>query len=238
VVNVVETTLVLCLEAQISPYVAICGCTGFLGNGTCCAIWSSNYGSLFVTCFRGWISIAIASDLCTSSWSYYCLRMTYDANISSIEIVPYISFFLLIIKGLSSSSSSFESSTLLWSSIYNCLSDLLDNARGHLVFWCQPLNFNVFTLDVEAFYARASATSSGIYCFVYRKKCCIKILMTNVEWQTSFLRSTFTIPLNIFVLKVVNIFNFLYNCLNRGSAQYIIFPFIVVMMDMAFMLLK
>jgi hypothetical protein len=51
--------------------------------------------------------------------------------------------------------------------------------------------------------------------------------MTNTEWQTSFLGSTFIIPLNIVVLKVVDLFNSFYNCLNMVFAQSIAFPFIV-----------
>jgi hypothetical protein len=46
--------------------------------------------------------------------------------------------------------------------------------------------------------------------------------MTNI-----FLRSTCTIPFNIIVLEVVDLFNSLYNCLNMVFAQSIAFPFIV-----------
>jgi len=125
-----------------------------------------------------------------------------------IEIVFRISFLFLIIKGLSFSSSSYESFAFLWSLVYNCLGDLMDDARGHLVFYKQSVNSNVFTMDVEAFYAWADATSSGLCSYVFGGKCCIKISMTNIEWQTSFLGSTFIIPFNIVVLEVVDLFNF------------------------------
>jgi hypothetical protein len=63
-------------------------------------------------------------------------------------------------------------------------------------------------MDVEAFYAWADAASSGLCSYVFGGKCCIKISMTNIEWQTSFLGSTFIIPFNIVVLEVVDLFNF------------------------------
>jgi hypothetical protein len=107
--------------------------------------------------------------------------------------------------------------------VYNYLGDLIDDAKRHLVFYSQSINSNVFTTDVEASYAWAGAIFDGIYYSIYGKKCCIKISMTNIEWQTSFLGSTFNIPLNIVVLKVVDLFNSLYTCLNMVFAQFIAF---------------
>lgn len=181
----------------------------------------------FCNLSRGWTSIATIGDLCTSSWSYFCLDMTYAANTFGIKIISHITFLFLIIKGLSSSSSSSESFAFLWSLVYNYLGDMMDDARGHLVFYNQSFNSNVFTLDVKASYAPANVASNGICSSIFGKKCCIKISMTNIKWQTSFLVSTFTIPLNIIVLEVVDLFNSFYNCLNMVFAQSIAFPFIV-----------
>jgi hypothetical protein len=54
-------------------------------------------------------------------------------------------------------------------------------------------------LDVEVCCALAGANSIGIYGLVFGKKYRINTLMTNVEWHTSFLASTLTIPFNILV---------------------------------------
>jgi hypothetical protein len=139
-VNMVETHIGSMSWDTNFSFCCLCGCIGFSGNWAYCKVWSLNYGSLFATCYRGWTSIATANDLYISSWGYFCLAMTYDANTFGIEIVFRISFLFLIIKCHSFSSSSFESFALLWYLVYNCFGDLMAYARRHLVFYSQSLN--------------------------------------------------------------------------------------------------
>lgn len=165
--------------------------------------------------------------------------MTWDAKNSSIgSIVLRICFLFLIIKGLSSSSSSYESSILFCSPICICLGDLLDDARSHLVCCNLSFNFDVFTLDVKASCTPTGAVFGNIYYFAFGKKCCIKISMVNVEWSTSFLGSTFIIPINIFVWEVVHLINSLISCLNKVTIESTTFLFMDVIMDMTCLLLK
>jgi hypothetical protein len=90
------------------------------------------------------------------------------------------------------------------------------------------LNFEVFIPNVKASCTPIGVTYGGIYWYIFRKKCCIKMSMTNVEWQTSFLGSTLNVPIIIFVWEVVHFINYLCNCLNIVSTQSTMFPFIVV----------
>jgi hypothetical protein len=71
-----------------------------------------------------------------------------------------------------------------------------------------------------------------------KKKWCIKISITNVEWQTSFFGSSLTIPIMTLVWEVIHLVNSLCSCLNKMSTQSIAFPCIDVMIDIAFLLLK
>jgi hypothetical protein len=54
-------------------------------------------------------------------------------------------------------------------------------------------------LVVEICCALIGVDSISIYGLVFGEKYCINTLMTNVEWHTSFLASTLTIPFNILV---------------------------------------
>ncbi len=174
------------------------------------------------------------------SWGYYGFIMVWDANTSGVGSDFRIYFLLLIIKGFSSSSFSSSLNLLYFFNIWSAsiLMIFLDNAKGCLVSYNLSLNSEVFTLDVKTSCTLVSVTSSGIHWFVFRKKCCIKISMTNVEWQTSFLRSTLNVPIIIFVWEVVHLINYLCNCLNIMSTQSTMFPFTIVIMDMAILLLK
>jgi hypothetical protein len=122
----------------------------------------------------------------------------------------------LIIKNFSSSPSSFESFVVICSLAHMCLGDLLDKARGHLTSYNLSLNFELLTPNVETFYILMGTTYSGICWFVLGKKCCIKILMTNVEWQISFFRSILIVPIIILVWEVFYFINSFCNCLNKS----------------------
>ncbi len=149
--------------------------------------------------------------------------------------VPCIYFLLLIIRDLSSSSSSSKSFVVLCSLAHIYLGNLLDDAKGCLVCCNFSLNFKVFTHDVEASCILVGITFGGIYRSMSRKKCCIKISMTNVEWQTYFLGSTFLIPIIILVWEVIHIINSLCSCLNKVLAQSTSFPFTTIIIDMTFL---
>jgi len=96
----------------------------------------------------------------------------------------------------------------------------------------------MFILDVEASCTIVGTISTRICQSMLRKKCCINISMINVGWQIFVLGSTFTIPIIILVEEVVHLINSLYNCLNKVYAQSIAFPFIAIIIDMPFLLLK
>jgi hypothetical protein len=94
--------------------------------------------------------------------------------------VPRIYFLLLIIGDLSSSSSS-KSFVVFCSLAHIYLGNLLDDAKGCLVCCNFSLNSKVFMHDVKASCSPMGRVSSGIYHFMSKKKCCIKISMTIVE---------------------------------------------------------
>ncbi len=152
--------------------------------------------------------------------------------------VPHIYFLLLIIRDLFSSSSSFKSFIVFCSLAHIYLGNLLDDAKGCLVYCNLSFNFKVFTHDVEASCTPMGITYGGIYWFMSRKKCCIKISATNVERQISILGSTFTIPIIILVWEAIHLINSLYSCLNKMFAQSTSFPFTTIIIDMTFLILK
>ncbi len=166
--------------------------------------------------------------------------MVWNASNSGVRNDLCIYFFLLIIKGLSFSSSSSSLNLLYFFNIWSTsvLMIFLDDAKGCLL-WCNlSLNSKVFILDVKASCTPVGVSYGGIYWSIFKNKCCIKISMTNVEWQTPFLGSTLNVPIIIFVWEVVHLINYLCNYLNIVSTQSTMFPFIVIIMDMAIILLK
>jgi hypothetical protein len=80
--------------------------------------------------------------------------MVWNAKSYRLRNAPCISFLLLIIKSFSFSSSSIESYVVFLSLAHMCFSDLLDEARGHLVCYNLSFNFEVFSFDVEASYTQ------------------------------------------------------------------------------------
>jgi hypothetical protein len=126
-------------------------------------------------------TIVSTKGLCVSSWIYGCLGMTYEVNTFTIGIIPCICLFLLSNKGLSSFSSSFEFSTLLWPLTRFYLGDLLDDAKGFYFFGNLSFNSKVFTWHIQASCVLTSVAFIGIYGFVSKKKCCIKISMTKAK---------------------------------------------------------
>ncbi len=144
--------------------------------------------------------------------------MVWDAKTSRLRIVLRICFLLLIIRGFSFSSSSFESCVIFYSLAYICLGDLLDEVKGHLVCCRHSFNFEILTLKVEASCTPMGTSCSGIYEVVSRKKCCIKISITNVKWKTSFFGSTLIVPIMTLVWEVVHLINCFCSYLNKVSA--------------------
>jgi hypothetical protein len=214
-----------------------CGWSRFLGNGTCCVIWSSYYGSFLVRCSKGGTS-TITISLCASSWGCCGFGMVQNIRTSGMGNVLHIYFLLLIIRDLSSFSSSSESFVVLCSLAHIYLGNMLDDTKGCLVCCNFSLNSKVFTHDVEASCTLVGIASGGIYRSMSRNKCCIKISMTNVEWQISFLGSTFIIPIIILVWEAIHLINSFYSCLNKVFAQSTSFPFTTIIIDMTFLLLK
>jgi hypothetical protein len=66
-------------------------------------------------------------------------------------------------RGLSFSSSSFESFAVLCSMVHIYHGDLLDEARGHLVCCICFLNFEILTLEVNTSYTLVGISCSGIF---------------------------------------------------------------------------
>jgi hypothetical protein len=89
--------------------------------------------------------------------------MVWNARTFGLIITPCIYFFLLIIRGLSSFSSSFEFFIGFCSLTCICLGDLLDEARGHLICHKCSLNFEILTCEVEASYILMGICYNGIY---------------------------------------------------------------------------
>jgi hypothetical protein len=118
-------------------------------------------------------------------------------------------------KGFSSFSSSFECSVILYSLARICLSDLLDEVKGHLICYKHFFNFEVLTPNVEASCTPVGTSCSGIYWVVSRKKCYIKISIINVKWQTYFFGSTLIVPIMTLVWEVVHLIKFSCSCLNK-----------------------
>jgi len=88
--------------------------------------------------------------------------MVWDARTFGMIIVFRIYFFLLIIRGLSSSSSSFESFIGLCSLAHICFRDLLEEARGHLICCRRSFNFEILTREVETSYTPMGTSYNGI----------------------------------------------------------------------------
>jgi hypothetical protein len=151
-----------------------------------------------------------------------------------LRIAPHIYFLLLIIRGLSFSSSSSESSTILCSLARICCGNLLDRVRGHLLCCKHSFNFEVLSPKVNTSCTPTGTTCSGIYWIMLGKKCCIKISIINVEWQTSFFVSTLIIPIMALVWEVVHLINSSYSCLNKVYAQSIPFPYTIVWLILHF----
>ncbi len=139
-----------------------------------CVMWSSYYASLLATCFRGG-TIVGATGFCAPSWGCCGLGMVWNARTFGIRSAICICFLLLIIRGISFFSSSFESLVLLWSLAGFCFGDLLDDARRRLIRCIVFLNYEVSTLNVEASCTPMGTTFGGIYWSMSGKKCYIKI---------------------------------------------------------------
>jgi hypothetical protein len=88
--------------------------------------------------------------------------MVWNATTSRLIIAPHIYFFLLIIRGLSSSSFSFEFSIGFCSLARICLGDLLDEAKGHLICPKRSLNFEILTREVKTSYTLMGICYNGI----------------------------------------------------------------------------
>ncbi len=174
-------------------------------GGTCWTTWPFNCGSCLVTCFRFGIS-TIGVGRCASSWGCCGLGMVWNVRTYGLIIASCICFFLLIIRGLSSFSSSFEFSIGFCSLACICLGDLLDKARGHLICHKCSFNFEILIHEVETFYTLVGICYNGIYWVV-----------------SSFFGSTLIVPIMTVVWEVVHFINYLCSCFKKMSTNLSLF---------------
>ncbi len=142
------------------------------------------------------------SDFSFSTCSWGCCLGIVKVDITS-GIWFNVLFIYLLLK-VRVSFSSLKSNTLCWlvfcpflSSFGLILGDLPNGLKGRLVIYNLSFNSKALTLDVEACCALASFGMVSICGLFLGKECCIYNYMTNAKWHTSFLTSTFILPLRI-----------------------------------------